>query len=189
MEPQRLRRGKVAPSSFETSKVTGFNGATASPPWKDRLLPSISAADIRFNGATASPPWKVSDMASLFTTPSCFNGATASPPWKAALSCLLLHRIRRLQWSHSVSAVESPRPFSIVTTSPSFNGATASPPWKGRAPPPTESMTICGFNGATASPPWKANFALWDYDQAVALQWSHSVSAVESLRLLSLLRS
>ncbi len=114
-----------------------------------------------------------------------------------------------LQWSHSVSAVESrlnpaalarasvasmePQrlrrgksiqcSFNYLSGAARFNGATASPPWKGERRR-AQNHPNNGFNGATASPPWKECDGYYRVAIDGALQWSHSVSAVErALRL------
>ena len=64
--------------------------------------------------------------------------------------------ITKLQWSHSLSAMET----SLAYTSPTyiglcFNGATAFRPWKPPTKVRTTSRAYAGFNGATAFRPWK----------------------------------
>ena len=153
--PRRRRRGDPTPECEPRPPYRSFNWATASPPWRHRLLLSSREAQSRFNWATASPPWR--------------PGKRRRGESEDAL----------LQLGHGVAAVETwirpvkrPKPsrasigprrrrrgdrcarVSVSTRESGFNWATASPPWRPHWDCGT-SAPCRRFNWATASPPWR----------------------------------
>src|SRR5690606_26455928 len=58
MEPRLLSRGNGPPSRPSPPYTAGFNGATASQPWKPPGTARERAWTWSVNGATASQPWK-----------------------------------------------------------------------------------------------------------------------------------
>ena len=128
MGPRPLGRGKLAVTG---SSAIGFNGATASRPWKIAGARPMRMSGIGFNGATASRPWK---------------------PGDGYVECPIQQLM--LQWGHGLSAVERCPSRQHCASRSCFNGATASRPWKTSGPGAQAGRLIC-FNGATASRPWK----------------------------------
>ena len=87
--------------------------------------------------------------------PASFNGATAFRPWKPYRTAGSTCSTCILQWSHSLSAMETvANDVEDDEIIPTFNGATAFRPWKPADlyRPWTHQKT---FNGATAFRPWK----------------------------------
>ncbi len=79
MGPQPVGRGEKTISGLKYLIIyQSFNGATASRPWRDILIPH-----------------------SFYYLIIRFNGATASRPWRAVISCLALNNDVMLQWGHS----------------------------------------------------------------------------------------
>ena len=206
MEPQPFGHGNDLTPAHRCYPFFPFNGATAFRPWKHRWRPARR--------------WAI----------STFNGATAFRPWKLALAPLIMDLILDLQWSHSLSAMETaglpqgihlrgvpsmePQPFGhgnksatvmLTNVQPTlqwshslsametvlraqlfglaiapFNGATAFRPWKRSRTWQPISTSTTSFNGATAFRPWKPGDYLWYFESWSNLQWSHSLSAMET---------
>src|SRR5258707_1155950 len=108
MGPRRIRRGKPARIPRPGESSTGFNGATANPPWK-------TVAPSRYWACSMELQWghgesavengaRISDIA---TGQTSFNGATANPPWKTFASASSRRHGVALQWGHGESAVEN----------------------------------------------------------------------------------
>src|ERR1043166_2545097 len=108
-----------------------------------------------FNGATSSRTWKRSHDPRGARHKRSFNGATSSRTWKLVLLGGPDAEVERLQWSHVLTNVETPRRLSRCFLRPQgFNGATSSRTWKPvrrRSNQPRGSR----FNGATSSRTWK----------------------------------
>ena len=59
-----------------------------------------------------------------------------------------------LQWSHDLSAMDTPALSLPSATGKSFNGAMTSQPWIPAVLPAASDTTSCAFNGAMTSQPW-----------------------------------
>src|SRR5438034_659955 len=117
-------------------RSTGFNSATASPPWMTMMW-NLEYKGYRdgFNSATASPPWMTTDGEG---------------------EALLL---KALQFGHGVAAVDDlDGEAKAERRRQSFNSATASPPWMTPSCGPPSRRSPFSFNSATASPPWMTQF-------------------------------
>ena len=136
---------------------------------------------LTFNGATAFRPWK---RLCLVDGDLWIVGLQ----WSHSLSAMETRPVRpicdhwghRLQWSHSLSAMETTLPpaHRCYPFFP-FNGATAFRPWKHRWRP-ARRWAISTFNGATAFRPWKLPKGHIGSVLFQNLQWSHSLSAMET---------
>ena len=133
-----------------------------------------------------------------------FNGATAFRPWKPREAEPTTPPVHQLQWSHSLSAMETrrlpgqgahpvpasmePQPFghgnspSVAAKLPGkyasmepqpFGHGNTTTSWTRGAP------CTC-FNGATAFRPWKLRSSRELRMRPSRLQWSHSLSAMET---------
>ncbi len=60
-----------------------------------------------FNGATPQQAWKVLSHTHQYSIPPCFNGATPQQAWKDERRRNELAALRRLQWGHASTGVES----------------------------------------------------------------------------------
>jgi len=143
-----------------------FNGATPSQTWKPASRKRIADQIAGFNGATPSQTWKRLVSRQVLRQWRRFNGATPSQTWKheggyvgagggnasmeprllrrgnTTSSVLLANALRRLQWSHAFSDVETCASPLILADSSGFNGATPSQTWKPAAG--QRRRSICG---------------------------------------------
>ena len=110
-----------------------------------------------------------------------FNGATAFRPWKLVANKHRGLSSAILQWSHSLSAMETAQVESeyselwVLQWSHSLSAMETGP--MGRV----GQHGLRAFNGATASRPWKLALPHPTDDWHLRLQWSHSLSAMETL--------
>ncbi len=85
MEPRRRRRGNGDPGALRHRQAAGFNGATASPPWKLGLGEPRAELERMLQWSHGVAAVETSVRAARPRGQLCFNGATASPPWKRGL--------------------------------------------------------------------------------------------------------
>ena len=91
----------------------------------------VLARIVGFNGATAKQLWKHIRHIRGRLGWNGFNGATAKQLWKRGCPLREATGGGRLQWGHSQTAVETPRPVLPLPPQTSrFNGATAKQLWK-----------------------------------------------------------
>ena len=161
MEPQPFGHGNHAMRNLLILNMIAFNGATAFRPWKRPRRRRWPWSWRPFNGATAFRPWKPRcPFVQLGPVAEPFNGATAFRPWKLALAPLIM---------------------DLFLT---FNGATAFRPWK----PVVGYLKgfISGGNVPSMEPqPFgHGNKSCYGYAHQrpgkPTLQWSHSLSAMET---------
>ena len=107
-----------------------------------------------FNGATAFRLWKPCYRPQDFHRPRSFNGATAFRLWKPCTTWDVRTFSVTLQWSHSLSAMETTCQAYTTRRTVSFNGATAFRLWKPWGLGSLQRQQPC-FNGATAFRLWK----------------------------------
>ena len=111
-----------------------------------------------------------------------FNGATAFRPWKQRLTRQLVSTYPPLQWSHSLSAMETPVSVGGQVT-PQVASMEPQPFGHGNGLRGRLPGAVSGrFNGATAFRPWKPPPANPPAVGEAWLQWSHSLSAMETRR-------
>ena len=116
------------------------------------------------------------------SSPNCFNGATAFRRWKPPEGRASPAPCSWLQWSHRLSAMETPRgegkpgPLQLASMEPPPFGD-GNPQRGGQARPPA-----AGFNGATAFRRWKPPEGRASPAPCSWLQWSHRLSAMETPR-------
>ncbi len=157
MEPQPFGHGNAQSNRRPAGQIPSFNGATAFRPWK---------------------PWhpEVAVLMAEILQWSHSLSAMETSIYKAGI-----YTVDDLQWSHSLSAMEtclSPAPATMPTLS--FNGATAFRPWKRRNQGNHPDARLPPFNGATAFRPWKLTKPMVNIHVSIVLQWSHSLSAMET---------
>ena len=141
-----------------TTNAGSFNGATAFRPWKRRcrqqreghpLTPSMEPQPFghgNFQEYKGPVPFRIA-----------FNGATAFRPWKPSSSMGISQTMCCLQWSHSLSAMETPRTFGEALL---------------------DHMDLQWSHSLSAmETPRTFGEALLDH---MDLQWSHSLSAMET---------
>ena len=183
MEPQPFGHGNGNARGRALAAPRPFNGATAFRPWKPRIL----TVPLSQNLTHLQWSHSLSAMETARDTSKEFS----------------LHS--NLQWSHSLSAMETSRCRSpLRPAAPAFNGATAFRPWKlvdaevlfvqqhlpSMEPQPFGHgnepalwpglLQLRPFNGATAFRPWKRAERLFCVSLNNNLQWSHSLSAMET---------
>ena len=159
-----------------------------------------------FNGATAFRRWKREWWKAAASHRRRFNGATAFRRWKRDLGLRLLdgHQVASMEpppfgdgngavWHpgqplHKHASMEPP-PFGdgnyilvkrYMNHQQTFNGATAFRRWKRRSTSPTP-MATSTFNGATAFRRWKRPSGSSCRVRNTRLQWSHRLSAMETV--------
>ena len=132
-----------------------FNGATAFQRWKHPRPAGDQQGNCPFNGATAFQRWKPAPKTGRGPQRYPFNGATAFQRWKPEEVQELKAAYEALQWSHRLSAMETPKTVSPMLTTWALQ-------WSHRL----SAME-------TTQPPQK-------HKSRTYLQWSHRLSAMET---------
>ena len=178
-----FRRWKRGSRAGNQGFWSAFNGATAFRRWKRLGQPGPFPAALAFNGATAFRRWKPAIAATEFYTPSGLQ-------WSHRLSALETITLRfngrtisfDLQWSHRLSALETGEPHQRAVD---LCGPSMEPPPFGAGngfERPFRWLRGPAFNGATAFRRWK-HWAHWAGAlPAAVLQWSHRLSALETVK-------
>src|SRR5690606_11340142 len=137
MEPRLLSRGNAEPLHHPAGAHRWLQWSHGFSAVETRRRGRRFARDAAgFNGATASQPWKRRQVSRCGCGPGGFNGATASQPWKR-LAVERAARDVRASMEPRLLSRGNPRPTKRATPRrDSFNGATASQPWK---PPPSRT--------------------------------------------------
>ena len=104
----------------------------------------------------------------------------ASQPWIPDQLPVEQFTTQDIQWSHDLSAMDTPTSPPAATRRPcSFNGTTASQPWIRRRP--IRRYSSCRtFNGAMASQPWIRQRKSLTLHTSPVLQWSHGLPAMDT---------
>ena len=111
MEPRPFRRGNILRAAEYCKYQRCFNGATSFQTWKPRDL--YRKVRIRLAASMEPRPFRRGnpEKSHLGLNPKLrFNGATSFQTWKLSrAACHPLLLVKRLQWSHVLSDVETSR--------------------------------------------------------------------------------
>ena len=156
MEPRPFSRGYVKTSSEVSAQPISFNGATAFQPWIRSPLPCAATQDTPSMEPRPFSRGYIRKKTQTGGICVAFNGATAFQPWILRPDGSPAQCACSLQWSHGLSAVDTPRARC------------------GRRHNPDPSMEPRPFSRGYVALPHILD------DARFYLQWSHGLSAVDT---------
>ncbi len=157
MEPRPFSRGYVKTSSEVSAQPISFNGATAFQPWIRSPLPCAATQDTPSMEPRPFSRGYIRKKTQTGGICVAFNGATAFQPWILRPDGSPAQCACSLQWSHGLSAVDTPRARC------------------GRRHNPDPSMEPRPFSRGYVALPHILD------DARFYLQWSHGLSAVDTV--------